>query len=288
MKDYSLYVKAYIPDRDFPVQVFRHDYDSGSHPFSSHWHEQIEFLYFIEGSAVIECDSCPICVSPGDLVIVNSNELHSARYCKKNLSYYCIIIDPSLYRSSFPDACEIKYISPIASNLILFENKISKDGAVSQCINDIIEEYECKKVGYELAVKASVFRLLVILLRNHVKRVLTQKEYNSRLSNLKRFENVMKYIEDNYTEKITIKELSRIAGLSVFHFCHLFKNLTGKSAGEFINSFRIDKAEELLKSTGLNITEVALASGFNDANYFSKQFKKYKMVPPSMIKKNIR
>lgn len=240
----------------------------------------------MEGSAVIECESCPISVAPGDLVIVNSNELHSARYCEKGLSYYCVIIDPSLYKSSFPDACEVKYISPIASNLILFENKISNDDAVSQCIRDIIEEYENKKAGYELAVKASVFRLLVILLRNHVKRVLTQKEYNSRLYKLKRFENVMQYIEDNYAEKITIEELARIAGLSVFHFCHLFKSLTGKPAGEFINSFRIDRAEELLKNTGMNVTEAALACGFSDANYFSKQFKKYKMVPPSMIKKN--
>ncbi|NMB95056.1 MAG: helix-turn-helix transcriptional regulator [Clostridiaceae bacterium] len=50
---------------------------------------------------------------------------------------------------------------------------------------------------------------------------------------------------------------------------------------EYINIFRIDQAERLLKNTDMNITEVSLAIGFSDSNYFSRIFKKYKNVPPS-------
>ena len=82
-------------------------------------------------------------------------------------------------------------------------------------------------------------------------------------------------------EKITIDQLTAITCLSRDHFSHLFKKLTGRSVNEYINGMRIDKAEMLIKNTDMNITEIAMATGFNDANYFSRIFRKYKKTPPS-------
>jgi len=53
----------------------------------------------------------------------------------------------------------------------------------------------------------------------------------------------------------------------------------------YINSVSINAAEALLKTSEMNITEVALATGFNDINYFSRVFRKYKKCSPSSKRK---
>ena len=134
-----------------------------------------------------------------------------------------------------------------------------------------------------MAVKATLYQLLVLLLRNHVQLVLTSKEYDARMKNLKRFNGIFEYIEDNFNNKITLDQLCSMAHISLFYFCRVFKSITEKSLGEYLNRLRINKAEALLKNGDVNITEAAMACGFEDTNYFSRVFKKYKNVSPSSV-----
>ncbi|HEY5583159.1 MAG TPA: AraC family transcriptional regulator, partial [Ruminiclostridium sp.] len=205
-------------------------------------------------------------------------------YCVSEAAeYYCIIFDTSLLQSRYIDACETKYINPISQNRILFKNKIEKDKEVSKCINGFIKEYEAKQMGFEMAIKASIYQLLVLLIRNHVQLVLTSKEYDSRMKNLKRFNCILEYIENNYSERITIDQVCSMVNMSRFHFCRVFKSITAKSLGEYLNLLRINKSEAILKDSSLNITEAAMACGFDDMNYFSRMFKKYKKISPSSV-----
>ncbi len=283
--DYLLYEKFDTMDQSLPV-VFHKDYltNRGADHFSCHWHEKIELLYFIKGEVLIKCNSLDFIARKGDLIVVNSNELHQGNLLSDSAEYYCIIFDTALFQSRYIDACETKYINPISQNRILFKNKVNSSLEVKKCISEFIKEYEQKEIGYEMAVKSIIYRLLVLLLRNHVQLVLTSKEYDTRMKNLKRFNNVLEYIENHYNEKIAIEQLCDISNISRFHFCRLFKSITGKTLKDYLNLLRVNKAELLLKDGELNVTEVAMACGFDDINYFSRVFKKYKKVPPSSIK----
>lgn len=285
MRDYSLYEKAEIYDLKFPVRILRHHFINIEPAFFSHWHEQLELLLFTEGEAVVECNSKSISVRPGDLIIVNSNELHYGQVITPPLIYYSVIIDFSMIHSSFIDTCEMKYITPITQNLILFMNKVSNDNTVIEYINKIVSEYEAKDIGYEMAIKAGIYNLLVFLLRNYIEEVITIKDYSSRIKSLERFNNVFKYIEENYNEKLNVNLLAEITDFSGSHFLHLFRKITGKTLSEYINQIRINKAESLINNTNMNITEIAFSTGFNDLNYFSRVFYKYKKTSPSMIRK---
>jgi AraC-like DNA-binding protein len=260
----------------------------GKSSFSCHWHEKIEFLFFTMGECMVKCNSAEFTVKAGDLVVVNSNELHQARCLSDTAEYYCIIVDTSLLQNRYIDICEAKYIKPIYHNQILFKNKIENSKEASQYILEFVKEYESKMAGYEMAIKACIYQLLVFLLRNHVQLVLTSEEYNTRMHTLKRFNNIIEYIENNFKNKITLEQLCSMAHISRFHFCHIFKDITGKPLSEYLNLLRINKAETMLKESELNITEVAAACGFDDANYFSRLFKKYKKVSPSFVLKNKR
>lgn len=284
-KNYLLYEKPYLPDAGLPFRISCYKCNLQNGIYKSHWHEHIELLYIVEGEALIGCNSNPIIAEVGDLVVVNSNELHSVESLSNHLTYYCIIADISLFQGGILDACNMKYITPITQNLILFKNKIKCDGNLYRNLKGIIDEQEGRELGYELAIKSYLYGLLVELIRNHVEKIFTSSEYLKRAKNLQRLNTIFKYIEDNSAQKITAELLAQLCYLSVYHFYHIFKETTGKSLSEYINIHRVNKAETLLKTTNMNITEVAMYTGFDDINYFSRLFKKHKGVSPSSLRK---
>jgi len=285
MKDYSKHYYKEMPDENFFVDIFENKHNKKGITFDTHWHEHIQFFYFTSGEALVRCNSKRLDVCAGDLIIINSNELHYCENLCEDLSYYIIRVDLSFLFSNQIDSCQTKFMTPLAENLILFENLIRNDTEISGCINKIIKEYFGKELGFELAIKSYIYKLIVLLMRRYVKKILTKKEFDSQIKNLNQFNIILKYIEDNFTEHITIDLLAKMANMSIHHFCRLFKQITGKSAIEYINQMKIEKAVLLLQDSNYNITEIALACGFNDTNYFSRLFKKYKKISPTEIRK---
>lgn len=268
-----------IQDQYFPVSITLHNYHEAGPIFTNHWHEHFQFIYCTKGEAQIYCNGNPIHLFAEEGMFINANEMHYGESINGDISYYVIMVDHSFVLSNGIDSCQTKYISPLLLNQILFANKISNDAELINYIKMIIQEYKEQKTGYELAVKAYLYQAIVLMLRNHAVRSFTPKEYDSQLENRKRFQSVFTYIGNNYSQQIELNELADIANVSTGHFCRIFKMLTGKSAIDYINQLRVEKAAMLLKQ-GQSINEIAFATGFNDTNYFSRVFKKHKKVAP--------
>lgn len=283
--DKSLQEPMTMPDPHFPIKVHRCIKEGiGQVLFPHHWHEQLEFLYFVEGEATLELGSSTLQVKEGDFIAVNRNELHYGVSRTPHLFYYALIADFSLLQSHSMDAPEMKFITPIAQNRLLFNNRIGGDDAIASMLS-IIKELEEREFGYELAIKSELYRLLTLLLRGYVSTVLTQEEYVERMKNVERFAPIFKYIEDHYKENLTVELLSGMAGLSRYHFSRLFKEISGRTVTEYVNETRLNKADYLLRESPLTISEIATATGFNDIYYFSRTFKKVKQVAPSAVRK---
>ncbi|MCJ8012404.1 AraC family transcriptional regulator [Paenibacillus sp. KQZ6P-2] len=276
-----------MPNRFFPIKIHYCTANQyGKTLFKHHWHNHIEFLYFTKGSAMIELNSVPYEVSEGDLVVVNSNDLHYGVSQCDDLVYYAMIVDIKLLHSHSVDAIETKFITPIMQNRILFASKISRDEEIISSISSLIQEHSQRELGYELSIKSYLYRILTILLRRYGMNKMSSEDDHLRLKNLERFTPVFQYIEDHYHEDLTIDMLSALAGLSRFHFSRLFKELTGRTVMDYINTLRINKSEYLLRNSRMNISEIALCTGFKDIYYFSRSFKKYKHVSPSELRKS--
>lgn len=285
-KPLSLREPMDMPDPHFPIKIHQCRFDrTGVTAFPLHWHEHLEFLYFVKGHARITCNSLEYDAGPGDLIAVNSTDLHQGVSLSDRLFYFAVILHPSLLHSQQFDKVETKYITPITQNRILFCNRIQDDPVAIECIDSLIREYQEKEFGYEVAVKASLYRLLAALLRRHVASSQTEREYAARIHNLERFSPVFRFIDERCQQKITIDQLASIVSLSRFHFCRQFKELTNKTVSEYINLVRINKAEILLRNTGKSIAEIASETGFSDIYYFSKVFKAHRMMPPSRFRR---
>ena len=93
----------------------------------------------------------------------------------------------------------------------------------------------------------------------------------SRLTGL-RILNSMQWIREHLAEPLALPEIARRAGLSVPHFCALFKKQTGLSPMRYLMHARMTRACALLDSTDKPVAEISLEVGFRDAFHFSKTF----------------
>ncbi len=89
----------------------------------------------------------------------------------------------------------------------------------------------------------------------------------------RRIQNILAYIDNNFTHDLSLSTLSSIACLSAFHLSRLFSSIVGQSITEYIQIKRIDYAKELLTTTELSVTSISSEVGFNTLSNFNKTFK---------------
>ncbi|RKM59766.1 response regulator [Butyrivibrio sp. CB08] len=98
---------------------------------------------------------------------------------------------------------------------------------------------------------------------------------------------VTRYIENNYKEDIALQDVAGLFGYSDVYFCKLFKQNFGKNFITYLNEFRMDKAKELLADPQINIKDVSIESGYRDANYFTRVFKRMVGMTPSEYRNGV-
>lgn len=280
--------KMFMPNPDFPMKFF-YQLATGndSLAFDTHWHFEMELLYITNGTGIATCDNQSFHVKKGDLIVANCNELHALKTTSPTLEYQCIILDPSILNGRIVDPCDSKFIRPILENRILFKNHISEDVDVQGCINSIMYEYTHRELGYELSIKSALYYLFVLLMRHHIGTTLTDHQIQFRTRNIQRFNTVIKYIHTHYPEDLSVDQLSDYAHMSKYHFCRMFKKMTGDTVSHYINTVRVIEAEKLLLNTGKSITEISYDVGFHDASYFSKTYKSIKKTSPRSVRKEV-
>lgn len=97
----------------------------------------------------------------------------------------------------------------------------------------------------------------------------------------------VQFIEENLGDPLDLDAIAKVASLSRFQFCRAFKRHFGIPPMKFVNSLRIDRAQDLLRRQELNITEVAMNVGFRDHGSFIRAFKKHSGVLPKTYRDSI-
>lgn len=236
-----------------------------------HWHEHIELLFFLKGDCRCIVGGEHLSVNVGDLVVVNPSEIHSFTGDSDN-EYFCILIYPAFF-------------SDVSFSSVQISNLVKSDEYVKRCFINMCTEYEHSAPGSDMMLKSYTYQLMAYLMRSYATKTPSQKEQALHSRTLERLNTVKEYVSNNYQRKITTKELSKTCYLSEGHFCRFFKSTTGKSAVDYVNEYRIERAAVLLKNTDEAISEIAERVGFEDANYFSRTFKKIKKTSPQDYRK---
>lgn len=254
---------------DFPI-IFHLNWLLRKDRFLMHWHENIELLYFCEGSSRVICDTVSVEAEPGSLAVVNSGALHLIEALSPACEYYCLIIDE--------DFCN-EFSLPIAETALC---NITHDAEATGHFDNIIREMEHKSPYYKPAVKAESIALLARLFR--ITAESGTAPVPSRSRRLEMVRRAISYLRRHYTEELTVDDICRYIGFSKYYFCRAFREITGKTAVDYLNHLRCDHARRLIASGQCNVSESAEQSGFHNLSYFSKTYKRQFGVLPSHVR----
>ena len=103
-------------------------------------------------------------------------------------------------------------------------------------------------------------------------------------ADIKPIRTAKQYIQQNYMNPITLKDISSLVGFNDSYFSSLFKKVW-QNFSEYLSEVRMNKAKELLKETNLCIADICQTVGYNDLKHFTKSFRKFTALKPNEYRK---
>jgi AraC-like DNA-binding protein len=272
-----------IFDDKFPFRIIYNTCPEFEYPF--HWHKAVEILYVINGSVNVQTYTNEYSLSETDILLIGDGIVHNLQ-TGKQVNVVIFQFDASMLDSiGF-----INSINPIISNTYKIS---SSDDTNFHCsmelqILQIIEEYSKKTFAFPLVINARVYDILTLISRK-IYSELDGKLFSNKSAktstSLEKLRNALKFIDDNYQFNITLTDVAASSGFSQFHFSRTFKEVSGKNFLDYLNTYRIKKAERLLINNENTITEVAHMVGFNSLSTFNRLFRTIKKCSPSDYRK---
>lgn len=270
-----------LMDEKLPFNLFFTDIAE----FPPHWHEEIEIIYVLDENLVIGLNNEIFTVKPRNIFLIGRGEVHFFITPPKKSKRIILQFELSMFEAFTAMMRERKFSSPL----------IESQGGDEQTHRDlerqilmIEEEYSRKAEGFQLAIKARLYDLMVILLRRVPMEQYSSLEQSKHLKRLERLEQVFRFVEQNHTREITLEEIAKTANFSIYHFTRFFKEATGMTFIQYLNNYRITKAiKYLTNSSGEPITEVAFRAGFESIKSFNRVFRQLKGCSPSCYKKTM-
>ena len=259
---------------DFPKDFVTVD---DKHPFC-------ELIYVSSGAVAVKSDDFNGMLAKNQFIIHAPNSMHSLS-CPKNEQTTVIIIGFE---------CDAEKLYFFAQKAIdLGENE------VKQLAEIIKESRNVFAPPYDVPLyvmnkkKKQVFgneQLLKNLLESFLIGLIRKYEYceKNEHENLGfEISEIIKYVDNNFTEKTTIEQLSFIFRTNRSTLCKEFKKATGKTLTEYSNDKKVEYLKHLLLSTEQSIQEISERSGFSSVPNFYAFFKKHVGVTPIEFKKQL-
>ena len=274
-KTHEYITRQYMLTSDYEIFHYTSKDLSG---VSLHHHDFYECYLFLSGNVtyLIEGKSYPL--TPGDIVLVNSKELHQASINSKDSAYdrFVLWLNPSFIRDLSTEAMDLTrcFESPSRKNVLRVEYEWQQNLRI--LMNKLISLERFQGVGQELLYRSYITELMVYI-NNLTFSEEVRLDVEVERSNL--IEQILEYIDAHIEEDITVDELSEYTYLSKFHLSREFKKHTGTTLHRYILQKKLIAAKELILQD-IPITLVYEQSGFGDYSNFFRAFKnEYGMTP---------
>lgn len=99
---------------------------------------------------------------------------------------------------------------------------------------------------------------------------------------------MLEYVDTHYQKPITLQDVADNLHISFAYASRLFKKYTDTNYSKYLTRLRLEKAQELLATTGKTVEEICFEIGYNDYFYFSKTFKKHSGVTPLQYRRQVK
>lgn len=237
-----------------------------------------ELTFIVSGKGVIYCEDEPVCVKKNDLFVSLPFERHKIiSDSKEPLRYYFIsfsFLPDSIYKK------EILY-SPTLLHLpatLRVHNSQSWANTFVSLLSVIQETTEFSNLKFELMVKT----LAINLWQTYQALPTAQYTSPSGFEEQNLFYKIIHYIDEHLTTINNLTEIAEALHYNYVYISRIFKLKSGKSIYQYFSERKLLLAEQLLKEGTMSITKIAENLNYSSIYVFSRSFKKYFGVSPSI------
>lgn len=268
----------------FPAAFYHCVFPKAFHDMPTHWHEEMEVTLVRSGELDYSIGLLPYHVSAGDLLFVRPGTLHAAH---KSPSLQAVedsvVFHLDLLGLESEDLCTKQFIRPLRDGELMLAPVVHPEQPhYEQLLRCFLLLWDCRRndLPYRpLALKSALFQLL----QEAVKlsgRLPAQPADQLLRPYEEKLKPALAYIQEHYSEPITIARLAALCGFSPVHFMNIFKKAIGTTCIDYLVKYRLALAAMELRETGNPVIQVAMNSGFQTVSYFNRAFRKeYHMTP---------
>lgn len=272
-------------DESFPFFIH---YGKHEENLSMHTHRDFsELVIVLKGTATHIVDDEKFLIRSGDVFVINNDTTHGYQDTKDlhicNIMYRSedlLSVDYDITKSAGFHALFV--LEPYFAKEHKFESRLKLKPAEFEKIRNMtdmmIAEYQNKADGWKTLLKSSFMTLVVMLSR------LYSFSNNNSKNDMINIAKTVSYIENHYTEDLSVHKLAKLSNYSERHFIRIFRETYYTAPLDYIISLRLHLACTLLRESKIPISEIALQCGFSDSNYFSRVFKKRIGSTPSQFR----
>jgi AraC-like DNA-binding protein len=157
---------------------------------------------------------------------------------------------------------------------------ISKIPEVGSLLHNIQQELFAQELGFNTRVNHLLDELFILVTRRLTRQQISARDFPHTFLRLE------ETLRKNLSHHWTVEEMAALVGLGTTAFSDKVKNYTGFSPLNYLINIRISEAIRLLKKADVNVTDIALDTGFYSSQHFSTTFKKLTGYTPSQFRKN--
>jgi AraC-like DNA-binding protein len=226
----------------------------------------------------------------GDIILINTNLVHQID-AASDTTIIVFQFGLELFDQTLNDLRER------ISQKLVFDRKVffnaSENAELHHRIENLLltirQEYYVKQDGFRLVIRARLYDLAMILLREvPINSTLPDEAANHKI-NHQHLERIFSFIHDNYNKQnITLDQAAEAASLSKFYFTRFFRRQAGQTFHDYLSKVRVSRAEEYLVSTDFPVIDIMNLCGFTSLTTFNRLFKRFTGLTPSSYRSGER
>ncbi len=242
----------------------------------SHWHRDLEFILIKEGSMTYNVNGELLDLPKGSGIMVNSRQLHYGFSLEhKECEFICILFSPELLSGN--EWFYRNYIESVTENIqypYLYLKEEGWSGSIIEKLDMLYWEAAAQKekeLPYFTLIDIFVSIMKILYENIGVKAYDTGKESSELIS----LRNMMTYIEEHFTQRITLENLASSGTCCKSRCSLLFKKYLSETPMTYITKLRLRKSLSVLLDSDKSIADIAYEYGFCGSSYYCEMFQKY-------------
>jgi YesN/AraC family two-component response regulator len=253
---------------------------------SNHFHSSYELYYLLSGERQFFINDRTIIAKEGDLVLIKPNILHKTSNAVLPNHERIIINFTEKFLLTSKEAM-LESFNPLFNNEYTIISFSPTDRIeIEKHLTHIIKETTKKDTAFEIYLSTLLVQLLIYCCRFIKENNSTTLHYLSPIH--ERISEVVRYINKNYNKELSLQLLSDNFYISPYYLSRAFKEATGFTFIEYLNSLRVKEAIKLLQESNLKVNIIVQKVGFGSVTHFGRVFKEVTGRPPLYYRKHSR